>query len=137
MGYTNADIIPAANRGISRMSATGNFRTVEGNQSGLFTGYLPHSLADAFRAATGRITQTIYSYATPIAWQIDNVWIIPDVTYSATTSSKHASHLWNLDGRREYVPYDATADDIDRIVAGIMRYEPTSNRNNIGRYVAA
>lgn len=137
MGYTNADIIPAANRGISRMSANGSFRTVEGNQSGLFTGYLPHSLAAAFKSATGRITQTIYSYATPIAWKIDNVWIIPDVSYSMTTSSKHASQLWNLYGRREYVPFDATADDIDRIVAGLMRYERASNRNTVGRYVAA
>lgn len=137
MSYTNADIIPAANRGISRVSATGNFRTVEGNQSGLFTGYLPHSLAAAFKSATGRISQTIYSYATPIAWKIDNVWIVPDVTYSATTTSKHASHLWMLNGRREYVPFDATADDIDRIVAGLMRYERARNRNNIGQYVAA
>lgn len=28
----------------------------------------------------------IYSYATPIAWKMDDKWFIPDVKYSVTTT---------------------------------------------------
>lgn len=34
----------------------------------------------------------VYSYATPIAWKCERGWVIPPVTYSATTS-RHQSFV--------------------------------------------
>ena len=115
---TNDQIVPLAQRGVRAKTATGNMSTDPGQT--YYWGYLPHRLQDAFRAIRERISQTIYSYGTPIAIQVDGVWIIPDVTYSATTSSKHQTHLWQLGGL--YVPYDCSLDELERVIAGYMRY---------------
>ena len=115
---TNNEIVPLAQRGVRAETATGNMSTEPGHT--YYGGCLPHRLQEAFRQMRGRISQTIYSYSTPIALCIDGVWIIPDVTYSATTSTKHQSQLWQLDG--VCVPWDASLEEIERVIAGKMIY---------------
>lgn len=117
---TNGDIVPLAQRGARAVTATYNMSTVPG-YSPYGGGYLPHGLQDIFRGMRERISQTIYSYATPIALCIDGVWVIPDVKYSPTTSTKHQSQLWCLVGSVS-IPWDATREDVERIIARIMVY---------------
>jgi uncharacterized RmlC-like cupin family protein len=134
MAYTNAQIVPAAVRGLNAETPNGNFSTRRNNGYIGYRGNLPHKISKTLDAFVGRITQSIYSYSTPIAVCIDGVWIVPDVTYSITTSAKHASQLYMLGGFHR-VPWDATVEDVERIIAGQMKYVPSSDK--IGRYVAA
>lgn len=134
----NDQIVGYANRGEAGQTKNGNFWTVPG-----FTGncgFLPSDLYYGFRAINSqgvghRIEQTIYSYSTPIAIKIDGVWIIPDVTYSATTSSKHATHLYRLRDRIEYIPRDASVEEIERVIAGKQRYVRSHKSGVPGRYI--
>jgi len=65
-------------------STTGAFTASEGQP--LFYGRLPHkALLEAQRDGNS-ITYTVYSYRTPIAWKVGNVWKFPKVRYSNTTS---------------------------------------------------
>ncbi|WNO25902.1 hypothetical protein SEA_ASEGATO_120 [Microbacterium phage ASegato] len=124
---TNAQIVPLALKGIEGETTTGNMSTnsyrVGFSRFTPYSGNLPKSwarlLGERFHA--GRIAQVIYSYSTPIAWlDADYGWIIPAVTYSATTSIKHQSQLYRLQGRRIEVPWDATAEDMRRVLSGEM-----------------
>ena len=101
----NAGIITAAMRGINATNGRGSF-TTDAYQAG-FTGYgapyvghLPRKLTEILdeRFRQGAVAQVIYSYSTPIAWLDAGAWIIPNVRYSATTSSKHQSQLHRLPG---------------------------------------
>lgn len=89
---------------------------------GYWTGHLPHKLAERFHEAVqrDRFVPTIYSYGTPIAWKEGDAWIVPDVSYS-TTTSKHQSHLYVLPNK-EYVPADVSREEIDRVAAGLMTF---------------
>ena len=52
-------------------------------------GWLPTEHADALLAdhRKGRVTYIVWSYGTPIAWHATRRgWVIPDVSYSRTTS---------------------------------------------------
>lgn len=145
MGYTNADIVPAANFGKTRETSTGNFSTEPAPSYGLrYTGHLPSATANAIRRLVSeggfRLRHVIYSYSTPIAMLLSDgehsAWIIPDVTYSVTTSGKHMGELYRLDLPTHRVPYDATAEDIARVVAGLMVYvRPWSSDTSKGRWV--
>jgi hypothetical protein len=59
------------------------------------TGRLPGDWARNFTARrnAGTIFYVVYSYRTPIAWYDDeiNEWIIPDESYSSTTSRHQSS----------------------------------------------
>lgn len=126
---TNAAIVGCALRGEDAQTSTGNMSTdrVTHGLVGYYTGQLPrvwrHVLSDA--ALAGRISQVIYSYSTPIAWHDSQYgWIVPQVTYSPTTSSKHQTHLWKLrEARRIYLPYDATPEDAQRVLDRKMYYD--------------
>jgi len=122
---TNAQIVPLALKGMEGETTTGNMSTDSyrvGFERRLpFQGHMPTNWANLldWRFRAGRVAQVIYSYSTPIAWlDADHGWIIPNVTYSPTTSSKHQTHLWKLGGRLIDAPDDATEEDMRRVLAG-------------------
>lgn len=131
MYVTNASIVPAALAGKNLATRTGNFSTGSYGESftrygAPYTGYLPKPWARALDEAfnLGQVSQVIYSYSTPIAWKDARYgWIIPRVTYSATTGTRHQSQLWQLGGRHIYVPYDATQEDMRRVLEGVMHFD--------------
>lgn len=127
---TNRDIVGLAIAGRNAKTATGNMSTDHYRPE--FTrsvaphcGYLPQRLRDILDASfrAGAIDQVIYSYSTPIAWRDNGQWIIPRVTYSQTTSSKHQSQLYRL-SNAEYIPWDCSMEEYLRVIAGFMRYVP-------------
>lgn len=113
---TNDSIVGHARRGERAETTTGNMSTEPGRM--YYTGYLPSRIREGFGILGHRISQTIYSYGTPIAVLIDGTWIIPDVPYSATTSSKHQTHLYQLGGRS--VPWDCSPEELQRVIDGYM-----------------
>lgn len=120
---TNAQIVPLALRGMDGETATGNMSTerIVSTYYAYRTGNMPKAWARLYaeRVREAKADQVIYSYATPIAWlDRDYGWVIPSVTYSATTSSKHQSQLYRLGGRRISAPWDATPEDMRRVLAG-------------------
>jgi len=127
---TNAHIVPAAING--QTLDAGNFWTTNDTKYGP-TGHLPSRLAAILRARSAHIAQVIYSYSTPIAWLDNGVWIVPNVTYSATTSSKHQSQLrWARN-----LPWDAGMDEYLQVIAGATKYVPNPRNQSVGTYVAA
>ena len=103
----NSGIVPAAMRGINATNGRGTFTTDTAPGNGLYLGYLPSKLRDILRERfrQGAVVQVIYSYSTPIAWLDAGAWIIPNVRYSATTSTKHQSQLYRLPGAIR-IPWD-------------------------------
>lgn len=76
-----------------RIAAGGEFRTsgaIKG-QHGRFTrwdsGQLPESYVDEFTNSD----YAVFSYATPIAYRVAGRWIVPDVSYSLTTTRHQAT----------------------------------------------
>lgn len=115
---TNAQIVTAAQMGREAQTTTGNMSTLFYVRS---IGSLPRAWERLLieRRNLGAITQVIYSYSTPIAWfDTEHGWIVPQVRYSITTSSKHQTHLYRLGGRHIYLPWDATEDDARRVLSG-------------------
>lgn len=112
----NDSIVGHARRGERAETTTGNMSTEPGRM--YYTGYLPNKLVQAFASVRDEINQVIYSYSTPIAVLVRGVWIIPNVTYSATTSSKHQTHLYQLGGRS--VPWDCSPEELQRVIDGYM-----------------
>jgi hypothetical protein len=51
------------------------------------TGRMPEANALAYRSTN--VLYTVRSYGTPIAWLTPAGWIVSDVKYSATTSTRH------------------------------------------------
>jgi hypothetical protein len=96
--------------------------------------WLPRRIANILsqRNREGRVTQVILSYNTPIAWLDGDVWIVPDATYSITTSSKHMSQLYRLSNVR-YVPVDAGYEEYERVVQGKLTYHRGYGRK-LGTY---
>lgn len=134
---TNSDIVTHALRGENAQTTTGNMSTdrVTHGLVGYYTGNLPkvwrHILSNA--ALDGRISQIIYSYSTPIAWHDSRYgWIIPRVSYSITTSSKHQTHLYRLRGQHIYLPWDATPEDAQRVLDGKMHFVTNYSGRCIG-----
>ena len=116
---THSDIVPAALAG--RTLANYSFSTEHKRRPG--RGYLSRALHDVLSARyyAGAVTQVIYSYATPIAWLDGDAWVIPNVKYSATTSCKHATHLYKLPNRVS-VNWDTPMNEYLRVIAGLMVY---------------
>ena len=127
MSLTNSQVVPEILRGRDAENARGSFwgsgspsRYTRANR-----GYIPRRVAESLDTVAekhGGITGIIMSYATPLAVEIAGVWLRPDVTYSMTTSSRHAPHLWRLDAR--YLPADASVDDVENVIAGYVVYDP-------------
>lgn len=80
-----AEMIDRCHAGQAWKNANGTLTGSPG--SAWMTGRLPAEYRDAAQHAV----YVIHSYATPIAWQTaDGEWIVPDVSYSSTTS-RHQS----------------------------------------------
>lgn len=136
---SNADVVNIVNYGGDAENGRGSFwgtgspsRFTRANR-----GYIPEKVGQALDTAAdnhGGIDAIIYSYATPIAVKIAGVWLVPDVRYSATTSTKHATHLWKL-GNVAYLPADASAEDVENIIAGYVVYDRWNGmrRGNVTR----
>jgi len=136
MSYTNSEIVTAALAGKDATTSTGNMST-EHKPFFLGRGHMPNAHAELMRSRREHITQIIYSYATPIAWHDDeHGWIIPNVRYSITTSSKHQTHLYRLHGRHITLAWDATPEDAQRVLDGIMIFT-TDNRGHVNGIKAA
>ncbi|WNM66136.1 hypothetical protein SEA_DEJAVU_120 [Microbacterium Phage DejaVu] len=117
----NDQIVFHAQCGADAVTKSGNMSTenITGQLYAWHTGSMPKVWARYYRdrVSAGRVIQVIFSYSTPIAWKDrDYGWIIPSVSYSVTTSAKHQSQLYRLGGRHVYVPWDATADDLARVM---------------------
>lgn len=124
---TNADIIVYAQQGRDARTSNGHMSTdsfrVGFSRNAPYYGHLPrpwrYAIEKHFRE--GKVSQVIYSYSTPIAWRHEDLgWIIPRVSYSTTTSTKHQTHLYRLHGSRITLPYDASEEEIDRVLDGKM-----------------
>lgn len=120
---TNSQIVALALRGIEGETTTGNMSTerIVSTYYAYRTGNMPNVWAALYaeRVREAKADRVIYSYSTPIAWlDRDYGWVIPSVTYSTTTSTRHQTHLWRLGGTTYYMPWDATAEDARRVLAG-------------------
>lgn len=130
MALTNSQVVPAiaagrAENGVS--NGTGSFWGTSNPSrfARVNRGYIPHAVGSALDAVAekhGGVQAIIFSYATPIAVKIAGAWLRPDVTYSATTSSRHQSQLWQLDAK--WLPADASVDDVENVIAGFVVYDP-------------
>ena len=114
-----------ANRSVPSYAAQGREVQGYGSMSSerisgyVSTGYLPPKVVRVLRerARGGNVDMVIFSYATPIAWRDNGVWVRPLVSYSATTG-KHQSYLWALD--IQGVPADVSLGEYGRVIAGKM-----------------
>lgn len=138
MALTNSQVVPAIAAGRDAENGTGSFwgsgspsRWTRANR-----GYIPEKVGramDAVAEENGGIEAIVMSYATPIALKIAGVWLRPDVSYSATTSTRHATHLWQLGCR--WLPADATAQDVADVIAGYTVYDPRTQKMSRGPVV--
>lgn len=127
MALTNSQVVPEIMRGRDAENARGSFwgsgspsRFTRANR-----GYIPRRVGESLDAVAekhGGITGIIMSYATPLAVEIAGVWLRPDVTYSRTTSSKHAPHLYQTGAK--WLPADASVEDVENVIAGHTVYDP-------------
>jgi len=122
----HVNVVPAALRGENYTSSsfsTDHYREGFTRYGAPYVGHLPRALQAVLndRFSAGKIRQVIYSYSTPIAWLDGDTWIIPDVRYSATTSTKHMTHLWRLPNRRS-INWDTPLDEYLRVLDGLMIY---------------
>lgn len=127
---TNLDIVSHALCGDNARTTTGNMST-EARKPHIQWSQLPRPLRRTLGELSYKVKQTIYSYSTPIAVLIDGVWLVPDVKYSATTGSKHQSKLHYLPDL-QYIPWDATVEDVQRVVAGFMEYSRATGKYTRG-----
>lgn len=133
MARTNQDIVRYAQQGMFARTSTGAMSTEHTKypSSGRLPRAFRHLLSEAISAR--RVSQVIYSYSTPIAWlDSEHGWIIPDVSYSITTSTKHQTHLYRLKGRRISLPYDATEEDAVRVLRGELMFTYNSTGVAVG-----
>lgn len=90
---TNRDARSLIRDRVEFKSRTGNFlgqKHTPGYHVG-YTGYLPQAYESHGRLVNA--DYIVFSYATPIAWHLADGWVIPDVRYSSTTSSRHMPNL--------------------------------------------
>lgn len=136
MSYTNYDIVTQAMKNREASTSTGNMSTVPA-KSYYYTGHLSERLRNILnqRAMRGHISQVIYSYGTPIAWLDNGKWIVPDVAYSITTSSKHQSQLYRLPNI-SYIPWDESLIKYEeKILTGELIY--VRGYGKLGSYAKA
>ena len=140
---SNSDIPRFAIRGNDARTRNGNFSTDHyrpefTRYAAPYVGYLPAPLKKILNArfVAGAISQVIYSYSTPIAWKDGDVWVIPDVSYSRTTSCRHMPHVSRALPYARYIPWDAGMEEYLRVVEGLTVYTRPRNRNAYGTYRA-
>ena len=76
----------------------------------------------------------VYSFATPVALKMGDVWIVPNVSYSVRTA-RHMGNLYQL-GDVRYIPRDASAQEIVDVVHGYIvldRWKGTYRRGHAAR----
>lgn len=136
-GLSNSEVVRHILWDSNAESSTGNLwgygEAWRARQKRLNVGYIPEKVAKSLQAVAdnlGGVSGIIYSYGTPIAVRIDNMWLVPDVKYSATTSSKHQSQLYILNPR--YLPWDASEDDVYDILNGYVKYDRTTQKMERG-----
>ena len=133
---SNDSVIPHTKAGTPAKNGTGSFYSAPGIHRPFLAYYggswLAQNMRQALQELAPKIEFTVYSYSTPIAFRIAGVWLKIDDRFSATTSTRHQTHLWQLDARP--VMRDATAEDILRIARGQMSYVPEYRKP--GRLVA-
>ena len=126
MSLTNSQVIPEILRGRDAENGRGSFwgSGSPSRWTRVERGYIPRRVAESLDAVAekhGGLQAIIFSYATPIAVKIAGVWLRPDVTYSATTSSRHAPHL---PASCRWLPWDASVEDVENVLAGFTVYDP-------------
>ena len=87
MRLNNRQMSKAIHDRTPAQNSTGSLRLVLG--SVWYTGRLPDSFVLLYKESRGnsKITHTVLSYQTPIAWRLtDGSWVIPETSYSVTTS---------------------------------------------------
>jgi len=131
MRTTNDQVIPVfLKTGEVVENTSGSFRALTG-KPGYVGGYyssdwLTDRLANIVNTRRENIRAVIYSYSTPIAWLDGDVWVVPDAKYSATTSTKHATHLWKLPNR-VWIPADCgVGDEYEAFISRRSRYTGSS-----------
>lgn len=135
---TNAQIISLAINGMEGETTTGNMSTENRHHLGYAwsLGHMPKAWAQFYseRSQDRAVLTVIYSYNTPIAWlDRDHGWIVPVVSYSRTTSSKHQPLLYRLpNALRVLIPWDATRDDLERVMTRRM-YFGSDGRGGVTR----
>lgn len=127
-GLTNEEVVTAAREGRHGHNGRVSLQTYPVDTYRARFGYLaphigwmPDSWARLLRERwnAGKVTQALVSFQTTIAWHdADYGWIMPDVTYSVITSGKHQGPAWRLRATRHAAPFDATADDMRRVLSG-------------------
>lgn len=135
MALTNSQVVPAIAAGRDAENGTGSFwgSGSPSRWTRAHRGYIPEKVGRALDAVAekhGGIEAIVMSYATPIAVKIAGVWLRPDVSYSATTSTRHATHLWQLGCR--WLPWDASAQDVADVIAGYTVYDPHTQKMSRG-----
>lgn len=127
-GLTNDEVVTAAREGRHGHNGRVSFQTypVDGfsarfGYSAPHIGWMPESWENIYRErfGAGKVSQVLVSFQTTIAWlDADYGWIMPDVTYSTITSSKHQSPGGRLLATRPAMPADATLEDARRVLSG-------------------
>lgn len=134
----NSKVVDSALESMEARNHTGSFWTDAGinarHISELGDSWLSRQLRTALLELKNDIVQTIYSYETPIAFKINGVWLRVHQSFSNTTNTKHQPNLYKLPGLKD-IMFDATADDIRRIVSGLMVFNPHTGKH--GSLVAA
>jgi len=120
----NCDVVSFAANG-KNAQGYGNLRTKSTPngiaRGGWVSGELPNKLAAIMRERADSIVQVIYSYNTPIAWLDAGAWVVPNVSYSVT-SSKHQGYLHRLPSRHHSIPWDCSLEEYLRVLNGLMQF---------------
>ena len=136
MGHiTNKDVFGIVDRG-GNVSGYGRnfygFGDLKKSWVRVDSEYVPKKVARSLEDLAqkrGGFEAVLYSYATPIAVKIAGVWLAPDVSYSATTSTRHQSQLY---GRTKWIPGDAGLDELESVLDGYMEYDRYGKRYHRG-----
>ena len=106
------------------------------NSSGTFTGVVGYpgtfgELPAQYRAEfpTRGVSYTIMSYDTPIAWLVGDVWTMPDVRYSITTTIHQGVVRYPILAGENVVPTVGNAATRHVIVTKVTRRNSSVNGN--------
>ena len=138
MALTNSQIPGIALRGGSGENGRGSFWTEPGTiySAGWHASAVYYRLK-AMEREGYKIVHAIYSYRTPILIEVEapsgeRVWLRWDVTYSATTGSRHLSQCWRIPSK--WLPWDASVEDMIGVIEGYTVYVPPRKRDGIGSF---
>lgn len=127
MALTNSQVVPEILRGRDAENGRGSFwgSGSPSRWTRVARGWIQHTPVarslDIVAEKHGGIEAIVLSYATPLAVKIAGVWFRPDISHSPTTSSKHAPHL---PASCRWLPWDASVEDVENVLAGYTVYDP-------------